>query len=161
MIGTSQGGAEAHYLRNKTNYFKPMTLTKTNYRQLASFNLKTDYVNLLTESEKVECFRDLGDDTQEPADQIWLETHDSYPYTSEFMAWWVTNHYAAAMQELFVNPEIDCGSAEVVFEMKDGTTVEAVTPVKWCEMPREFLVQQLMLEKGIDVDQIESHCLID
>jgi len=139
------------------------TETKTNYEAIAEFDLK-QFIGEMPVDGRVEMFRDLGDHTQEHADDEWLKTNDTYPYTEAFMSDWMVSHYPSVIEgkfNLFENGAfINLASADVVFEMRDGSSKQVVTPDFWNEMPREYLLKMLMKGESIDPAQVKAHLLV-
>ena len=139
------------------------TETKTNYKVIAEFDLK-QFISEMPVDDRVEMFRNLGDHTQEHADDEWLKDHDTYPYTDAFMSEWMVSRYPAVIEGKFNLFEsgvfINLASADVVFEMKDGSSKQVVTPDFWNEMPRDYLLKMLMEGEGIDPAQVKEHTLV-
>lgn len=126
----------------------------------AAFDLQA-YVDSRSEEEKVRLFKLLGDYLQEKeADAMWLKDHDSYPYSTEFMAWYVSNHYVALIDSLFKEPAGDDGCAEIVFTYTSGRTRQVETISNWMAMPYDYLLKMTMKANKIDPKKVQEHILV-
>ena len=135
--------------------------TATDYSKVAAFDLQA-YVDSRSEEEKVRLFKLLGDYLQEKeADGMWLKDHDSYPYSAEFMAWYVTNHYVAFINSLFKEPASEMDScAEIVFTYASGRTRQVETISNWMAMPYDYLLKMTMKVNRIDPTKVQEHLLV-
>ena len=131
------------------------TQTKTDYKAIAAFDLQ-QYVDSLTSEEKVKLFKNLSHLQNYEADALWLENHNTYPYSDEFMEWYVSEKYAAFIDTLFVEPE-DSDSTVIRFTYQSGRT-RWVTPISnLMPMPEDYLIKMTMRNAGINPDKVQEH----
>ena len=133
--------------------------TATDYTKIAAFDLQ-EYINSCSDEEKVRLFKLLGDGLQEKeADGMWLKNHDSYPYSTEFMAEYISNHYVKLIDSLFNPPEIGSSSADIVFTYASGKTCQVTTVNDWDVIPCDYLIKMTMKSNNIDPTKVTSHLL--
>ena len=134
--------------------------TATDYTKVAAFDLQA-YVDSRSEEEKVGLFKLLGNYLQEKeADGMWLKDHDSYPYSTEFMSWYVSNHYVALIDSLFKEPSGEDGCAEIVFTYASGKTRQVETINNWMAMPYDYMLKMTMKVNRIDPKKVQEHLLV-
>lgn len=134
--------------------------SSTIYQEIADFDLQ-GFIDGLTEEEKVVLFKKLGEGLQDrEADKLWLEEHDSYPYSQEFMANYVSNRYVELAESLFTNPEIGTASADIVFTFHNGETKQVVTIIYTSEIPYEYLLKKTMELNNIDPSMVKEHLFV-
>ena len=134
--------------------------TATDYTKIAAFDLQ-GYVDSRSEEEKVRLFKLLGNYLQEKeADAMWLKDHDSYPYSAEFMAWYVSNHYVALIDSLFDEPEVDMCSADIVFTYSSGRKRQVTTISNYQAMPYEYMLKMTMKVNRINPEKVREHLLV-
>ena len=133
--------------------------TEIDYNKIANFDLQ-DYVDNLTEEEKVAHFRNLSEWIQElEADAMWLENHDTYPYSNEFMADYITNHYVSLIDSLFTTNRRREGGCEITFTYTSGRTRTVWTIQDFLCMPKEYLLKMTMKTKRIPATKVKSHLI--
>lgn len=64
-----------------------------NYTTITDYDLQKDYVDKLTESEKIDLFKSLSKEIKSIAFEEWDTGNNGY-YTDEFMIHWITNSYS-------------------------------------------------------------------
>ena len=133
--------------------------TATDYTKIAAYDLQA-YVDSRSEEEKVKLFKLLGDYLQEEADAMWLKDHDSYPYSSEFMAWYVSNHYVALVEKLFTEPTYEGWVADIIFTYASGRTREVTTVSGWMAVPYDYMLKMTMKINRIDPKKVQEHLLV-
>ena len=134
--------------------------TATDYTKIAAFDLQS-YVDSRSDEEKVRLFKLLGDYLQEKeADAMWLQDHASYPYSAEFMAWYVSNHYVALIDSLFTEPEVDMCSADIVFTYRSGRKRQVTTISNYQAMPYEYMLKMTMKVNRINPEKVREHLLV-
>ena len=132
-----------------------------NYTEIAEFDLQA-YVDNLTKGEKVSTFKNLGGYLQEKeADGMWLENHDSYPYSDEFMADYVTNHYVSFVERLFKENFHSHNSAVIVFTYESGRKRQVETIAGWMNVPRAYMLKMTMKQNRIPAAKVKEHLLVD
>jgi hypothetical protein len=114
-------------------------------KNLTNYNLQSDYVDKLTDAEKLKLFCSLGDEIQSIADIEWNSDEN---YSEQFMIDWITNSYAEHVTTPFYHCDMFCPSDEdedeqkwfdmftdyepydinhvVCFYMKDGVNVQQI-----------------------------------
>ena len=134
--------------------------TATDYTKIAAFDLQA-HINSCSDEEKIRLFRQLPDGLQEKeADGMWLKNHDSYHYSTELKVRYITNHYVKLIDSLFDRPEIDDGSATIVFTYASGRERQVATITDWCVMPRDYLIKMTMKSRNIAPNKVTSHIFL-
>jgi len=144
------------------SFIRPDPKSDTYYIDTAAFDLQS-YINSLTDDEKVALFRNLGSYAQElEADRMWLENHNTYPYTDEFMSWYVTNHYVDIVNKLLSEEEEEglWGVADLYFEYHSGRTRHVYTSSNWMFVQYDHLMKMTMKMNRINPTKVKTHLLV-
>ncbi len=75
-------------------------MTKFDCSELINYDLQRDYVDKLSDKEKLALFRNLDDTIKDIADKKWQKDEN---YSEEFMITWITNHYSEEVTTPFIN----------------------------------------------------------
>ena len=106
----------------------------TNYTKLSNYDLQSDYVDKLTDAEKLQLFRRLSDEVQSIADEAWNSDDN---YSEEFMIKWITESYADAVTCPFYNCDM--------FDYDDS---------QWWEFCNEHWIEKFSDYSPYDVDHV-------
>ena len=77
----------------------------TEYSNIADYDLQADYVDQLTDQEKLDLFRSLSDEAQLIADKEWGSDAN---YSEHFMVDWISTKYAESVTIPYYNNEMFC-----------------------------------------------------
>ncbi len=145
-----------------TTINRPDLKSDTYYTDTAAFDLQA-YIDSCNNDEKVTLFRNLGTYAQElEADGMWLEDHDTYPYTDEFMAWYVTNHYVKIVNRLLREEQEEglWGVADLYFEYHSGRVRHIYTSPYWMCVQYDHLMKMTMKMNRINPAKVKTHLLV-
>ena len=87
------------------------------YTNVMDYDLQQDYVDKMTDEEKLKAFREMGDEMKQLADLDWKSEEN---YSEEFMVKWFTDRFVELVEIPFYN------SADGGFEPSDDD--ELITP---------------------------------
>tara|TARA_Y100001968_G_scaffold121975_1_gene111003 strand:- start:2563 stop:3015 length:453 start_codon:yes stop_codon:yes gene_type:complete len=139
------------------------------YRKLKDYDIQSDYIDKLTDKEKLELFRSLDDGIQDIADKIWNREAN---YSEKFMIDWISSDYSKAILTIcekgefefdkqhmlditFINEFKDYKKyGDSVNDENDNPVLSFCVPTFWLDVPCEFL-DKWAIDEYIDPDDVK------